>query len=124
MVCVTGASGAIGAEIVRSVLAQGNHSPPPPLLPTIILCFNLPPPSPPTGARCSFCDVAPLDALVAELSAKHSISSIMTQVVNVGEEEQVAAWINATAQVSSLRCCESGRYNRCWRRHGAESTAS
>jgi len=65
-----------------------------------------------------------LDALVAELSAKHSISSIMTQVVNVGEEEQVAAWINATAQVSSLRCCESWRYNCCGRRRGAESTAS
>jgi NAD(P)-dependent dehydrogenase (short-subunit alcohol dehydrogenase family) len=140
VVCVTGASGAIGAEIVRSVLAQGTamqtpyvtlHSKPHMFyLPRCLYHKQSSQSSTAAahaslslallaGARCSFCDVAPVDALVAELSAKctpppltstpllrskstrssrYSDSSIISQVVNVGDEEQVAAWIAATAQ--------------------------
>jgi hypothetical protein len=55
------------------------------------------------GARCSFCDIAPVDALVAELAAKYPAgSSVMSHVVNVADEEQVGAWINATASVRSI----------------------
>ena len=108
VICVTGASGAIGAEIVRSILAQGaasffdrrsfpcfraHH-----IRPSCVLTFN-------AGARCSFCDIVPVDSLVAELSAKYPESHVMSHMVNVANEEQVAAWINATAEVISARFC-------------------
>jgi hypothetical protein len=80
-----------------------------------VACFTQP-----LGARCSFCDIAPVDDLVAELCAKcitlyvyclffalihlcrYDASCIISRVVNVGDEEQVAAWINATSKASGI----------------------
>ncbi len=104
---MTGASGAIGAEIVRSILAQGaapfdrrsfpcfyDHY----IRTCCVLIIN-------PGARCSFCDIVPVDSLVAELSSTYPESHVMSHMVNVADEEQVAAWINATAKVTSARLC-------------------
>ena len=75
------------------------------------------------GARCSFCDIAPVDALVAELAAKYPSSSVMSHVVNVADEEQVGAWIHATANVRPIPV-STDSYSTPQRRLGAKLMAS
>jgi hypothetical protein len=70
VVCVTGASGAIGAEIVRSILAQGKH--PIFLLGIVLLLLPL---SPSLASHCTQAHDAPSATLLRQMNWSHSYTA-------------------------------------------------